>query len=96
MPVGYVSGYALSEDNQTVKLFVNIKERYRSLVTKASKFWNIGGIDAEFGIFKGLKVETTNLESLVQGGIAFSTPVNDLQPVRSGFQFELYEQEPDK
>lgn len=95
MPVGYVSGYELSDDNHRVKLFVNIKARYSKLVTRSSKFWNIGGIDAEFGLFKGLKVETTNLESFVQGGIAFSTPPGDTQPVRSGYQFELFEQEPD-
>ncbi|MDO6562683.1 MlaD family protein [Amphritea sp. 1_MG-2023] len=96
MPVGYVSGYELSDDHQSVKLFVNIKTRYRNLVTNASQFWNIGGIDAEFGIFKGLKVETTNLESLVQGGIAFNTPAGDSQPVKSGFQFTLHEREPEQ
>jgi len=95
MPVGYVSGYELSNDAHRVKLFVNIKARYSKLVTRASRFWNIGGIDAEFGLFKGLKVETTNLESFVQGGIAFSTPPDDSQPVSSGYQFELFEQEPD-
>lgn len=96
MPVGYVSGYELSDDNKKIKLFVNIKERYSKLINKTSRFWNIGGINAEFGLFKGLKVETTNLESFVQGGIAFSTPNTNSEPVGSGFQFELYEQEPDK
>lgn len=95
MPVGSVSGYELSHNNQKVRLFVNIKTRYAKLVTKASQFWNIGGVDAEFGIFKGLKVETTNLESLVQGGIAFNTPGDLHQPVSSGYKFELQEQEPD-
>ncbi|BBB27462.1 MlaD family protein [Amphritea japonica] len=95
MPVGSVSGYELSEDSQTVRLFINIKTRYKKLVTPASQFWNIGGINAEFGLFKGLKVETTNLESFVQGGIAFSTSRDMGQPVTSGYKFQLHGQEPD-
>lgn len=94
MPVGHVIGYELSDDNKAVKLAVNIKPRYSNLVTKTSQFWNIGGIDAEFGIFKGLKVETTNLESLIQGGIALSTTALESQPVNSGFQFKLYARKP--
>lgn len=95
MPVGSVSGYELSKNNQKVRLFINIKARYATLVTATSQFWNIGGFDAEFGIFKGLKVETTNLESFVQGGIAFSTPGDMDQPVTAGYTFELQEREPD-
>ncbi len=94
MPVGHVVGFELTQDSQTVQLFANIKPRYRRLVTPDSQFWNISGIDAEFGLFSGARVETTNLESFVQGGIAFSTPDLSKSNVGTGYRFTLSEKEP--
>lgn len=94
MRVGHVVGFELTEDSQTVQLYANIKPRYARLVTPDSEFWNISGIDAEFGLFSGVKVETTNLESFVQGGIAFRTRDLSKAAVSSGSRFPLAEKQP--
>lgn len=96
MPVGHVVGFELSPNSQTVQLYANIKPRYARLVTPDSQFWNISGIDAEFGLFSGVKVETTNLESFVQGGIAFSTPNLSKPAVSAGYRYPLSEKQPGK
>ncbi|GGK79044.1 PqiB family protein [Amphritea balenae] len=95
MPVGSVSGFELSDDSQLVQLFVNIKPRYSNLITPDSQFWSISGVDAEFGLFKGFKLETSNLESFVQGGIAFSTPNPGSAKVIQGTQFPIWERKPE-
>ena len=95
MPVGSVSGFELSSDTRSVELYVNIKPRYSHLVTHDSQFWNISGIAAEVGLFSGVKIETTNLESFIQGGIAFRTPPQSTDAVKPGFRFSLSNQEPE-
>ncbi len=82
IPVGTVSGYELNNTADKIRIYINIKEKYRNLVRDNSKFWHASGISMNFSIFSGLKIDTQSLESIVAGGIAFATP-------------EEQEQEPD-
>ena len=88
IPVGTVTGYRLADPASHVLIFINIEERYRSLVTSKSRFWNASGIDVEFGLFSGAKIRTESLEALLAGGIAFATPEPG-EPVAAGHQFTM-------
>ena len=94
--VGAVSECQLSTNALTVETHVFIKHRYANLVRNGSKFWNVSGIDAKFGLFRGAEINVESLKSLVIGGITFATPDDPRDtPVRDGAKFAL-EQEPKK
>ncbi|HZW10901.1 MAG TPA: MlaD family protein [Phycisphaerales bacterium] len=87
--VGRVVGYQLADDAASVELALTIEPAYAPLVRENSRFFNVSGISADWGIFKGLDVRTDSLESVVLGGIGFATPEKPGDPVVSGHAFEL-------
>ncbi|GGO86842.1 paraquat-inducible protein B [Marinobacterium nitratireducens] len=94
VPVGEVTGFRLSGDGQTVEVFAHIRAEHAHLVRSGSQFWNISGFQADFSLFKGLKLDGATLESLVGGGIAFRSPPEGGR-VANGSHFELHEREPE-
>jgi paraquat-inducible protein B len=74
MEVGAVQEYRLSPDARTVEFEVFIQKHFAPLVHSESQFWNASGVDVDFSLFKGAKVNVESLKSLVSGGIAFATP----------------------
>ena len=74
--VGEVTGYRLSKDATSAIISVDIENRYAPLVRTTSKFWNASGINIDFSLFKGAKVRTESMQSILEGGIAFATPEN--------------------
>jgi len=74
VPVGKVTGYRLADSADKVLITVAIKESFAPLVHKNSRFWNVSGMDFDFGLFKGARFQMNSVESLVEGGIAFATP----------------------
>ena len=95
IPVGVVTGYKLDNPASQVIIFINIEERYKSLVSEHSKFWNASGIDIDAGLFKGLKIKTESLESILSGGISFATPDVPEKTVGQGKRFWLSKQAKD-
>ncbi|MEH6577978.1 MAG: MlaD family protein [Amphritea sp.] len=95
LPVGSVTGFELAKNQQSVEVYANIKPRYRELVKRQSRFWNISGFNADFGLFRGLEVETTTLDSFMSGGIAFSTPDIDAATAKENSRFKLIDESPD-
>jgi paraquat-inducible protein B len=91
--VGIVTECKLADTANHVLVYVNIEGRYEPLVRQNSKFWNTSGINVDFSLFKGAKIEMDSMESLLEGGIAFATPDNDAMgdPVAEGAVFELHE-----
>jgi hypothetical protein len=63
------------------------------LVRQNTKFWNVSGIGVDLYLF-GVKAKTESLTSLIKGGIAFATPLNDKMgnEVENGMVFRLYDQ----
>lgn len=96
LPVGNVTGFELAKDQRSVEVYANIKPRYSTLVKADSRFWNISGFAADFGLFRGLEVETTTLDSIVRGGIAFSTPDTQAAAVKADSRFALKEKPDDR
>lgn len=89
--VGTVLGADLSADGSQVYVYINIEPQYAKLVHSNSYFWNASGIDVEAGIFSGVDIHTESTESLLSGGIAFSTPDKAGDAVKDGHHFDLNE-----
>lgn len=74
VPVGKVTGYRLADSADKVLITVAINASFAPLIHKNSRFWNVSGMDFDFGLFKGARFQMNSVESLVEGGIAFATP----------------------
>ena len=90
--VGAVRETRLSADASAVEVLGVIRQRYATLVSTESKFWNVTGIDVRVGLFRGAEVNVESLKSLLLGGIAFATPEGGSNhPPRDGMIFQLHE-----
>ncbi len=89
--VGEIETHALTKDNKGVNISAFIWKPYDKLVRSDARFWNMSGINVAMGSY-GLKVQTSTLEALVSGGVAFETPVTDKPAplARQGERFKLY------
>lgn len=88
VPVGRVLSTGLSSDGGAVEARVHIEKAYTQLIRAETKFWNIGGLDAQVGL-RGMSIGIESLETLFAGGIALATPPGAGPPVRTGHRFPL-------
>lgn len=87
--IGEVRSYRLSGDSTTVEFVCGIEPNYRALVREESKFWQLGGVGVDWGIFKGLTVESGSIETILTGGFALATPEKRAGgPVTPGHVFD--------
>lgn len=94
--VGKVTDFKLSPQADKVFIDILIEPKYAPLVRDNSQFWLSSGIGIEAGIFKGVKVRTESLETIMVGGIAFATPDNIGKPASQGKFFILHEEAKDQ
>ena len=92
VPVGKVTGYHLDNPANQVRIDIAIDEAYGSLVTPASRFWNVSGIKVDAGLFDGVSIQTSSLQTVITGGIAFATPEKSVQHVKADTRFILHEE----
>ena len=88
--VGSITATELSRDATAAHAKAFIDQRYARLVRIGSRFWMVGGVDVDFGLFRGLQVNVDSLRSLVTGGIAFATP-GEGETARDGTLFLLHD-----
>ena len=88
IPVGKVYDVQLSDDHQSVELIVAVEPKYKGLVKRSSRFWNVSGVKAAFDL-SGVKIETSSLAAMMVGGIAFSSPDSSGEAAE-GSLFRLY------
>jgi paraquat-inducible protein B len=89
--VGRVQSYQLADNAQDVVIQATITQEYAPLVRANTKFWNVGGINFKFSLFRGAEIWAESPETLVGGGIELATPP-ELQPAATdGAIFRLYE-----
>ncbi len=93
--VGEVLKYQLSDDAQGVKIQARIHKDYAPLVRVNSKFWNAGGIDFRFGLFRGAEISAESAKTLLSGGLEFATPTDAGAPAPDGAFFRLYDKPDD-
>ncbi len=94
--VGIVRDYSLGEYATNIVIHAHVRKRFIPLVRQNSKFWNAGGINADFSLFGGLSVSAETLKSLLVGGIAFATPSPAGTMPTTNQVFQLYEKAEDK
>jgi paraquat-inducible protein B len=92
IPIGYVTGYHYSEENQAININVFIEQEYAHLVKENSLFWNTSGVQVTASISAGIKVNTDSLSSIIAGGIAVDTLSyqEKLLPSKNGQIFPLH------
>ena len=86
--VGRILSVQLSPDARLVEVRGKVDAAYRSLVTTETKFWATGGVDFDFSLTKGLKLDTESLDTLARGGVSMLV-VGDGQAVEPGHAFAL-------
>lgn len=93
--VGRVDQVWYNDESDRIELSTFIQAPYDQLITSNTKFWNISGFDFSLGA-NGAQLEMQSIESLVLGGITFSTPTSltpNIQAVDDNATFTLYENE---
>ncbi|MGR5212523.1 MlaD family protein [Vibrio rotiferianus] len=93
MEVGSVTDVRLGEFADRIVTKIEIQPEYAYLVRQNSVFWNVSGVDVSIGI-TGANIKAGTFDSLVRGGIAFSTPEQSQIPpaAKDGQSFFLYPQ----
>ena len=93
MEVGSVTKVSLGEFADRVVTSIEVKSEYAYLVRQNSVFWNVSGVDVSIGL-GGANIKAGTFDSLVRGGIAFSTPEQSQIPpaAKKGQSFYLYPQ----
>ena len=86
--VGDVARWELSKDGKTVDVQVMISSAHAHLVRSNSRFWNAGGVEMSLGS-GGLDIKTESLQSILAGGVAFSSPDGG-DPAKAGDAFWLH------
>ncbi|MCL9783121.1 MlaD family protein [Vibrio sp. S4M6] len=80
LEVGTVTNVELGDLSDRIITTISIDKNYAYLVRKNSVFWNVSGVDVSIGL-TGANLKAGTVDSLIRGGIAFSTPDNsELQP----------------
>lgn len=72
--VGYLSGYQLAEDGESVEIAVFIDDEFSHLVKHNTRFWYASGLSIDLGP-TGLTADIESIVALISGGIAFETPI---------------------
>jgi paraquat-inducible protein B len=88
IPVGKVYDYTISEGNKGVTIDVLIDRRFANLVKGNSRFWNVSGFKGDFSL-SGASVQMESLAALVNGAIAFDSPL-DGQQAKADQSYTLY------
>lgn len=94
LKVGRVIDQQMDADGAAVQVTLFIDAPYDRLITKSTRFWNVSGIEMALSA-NGLELHTESLAAVLAGGIAFATApaLQDLDPVVSGAQFNLFKDE---
>jgi paraquat-inducible protein B len=94
--VGEVVYYQLGADARQVAIHARIWHEYAPLVRVESKFWNAGGLDIHFGLFKGVQISAESPKTVISGGIEFATPTDFQTGATNGAVFVLNEKPGEK
>ncbi|MGE4268611.1 MAG: MlaD family protein [Deferribacterales bacterium] len=89
---GSVEWVRLSDDAQQVEIGVFIDAKNANLVRTNTVFRSVSGIEAEYGLFKGVKIKTGTVKTIVKGGLEFTTDFSSGQPLKDGDVLKLKNQ----
>ncbi len=91
IPVGEVTDYRLSEDEDYVDVGIFVESPHDKHITGATRFWNASGMNFSLSA-AGVEVSMESVVSLLSGGIAFATTGRGAQlpPAPEDHRFTLY------
>lgn len=92
--VGSVIAFDLSDSGQAVEVTIIVEGRYANLVRSNTVFYNASGVDLAVSLAGGLSLRASSLESVLAGGVEFSTPDKPGTRVQNGATFPLSTQPP--
>ncbi|MFP8877813.1 MAG: MlaD family protein [Myxococcota bacterium] len=87
--VGRVTGLSIEPGQKDVIAQLFIEERYAQFVRENSRFWNASGLHFDASL-AGVHADMDSLESVLMGGVAFSTPDVPGPRAKDGTGFSLY------
>ena len=90
--VGEVLSYDLGDGKGPVSIRIFVRAPYDNFVRQGSHFWNASGISLAMGP-EGIHVEVESIQSVLSGGIAFESPLDqDAAPVsENDASFRLFD-----
>ncbi|MCH8314348.1 MAG: MCE family protein [Planctomycetes bacterium] len=94
VPVGAVLSVGLASDGGAVEARVHIEKAYAQLVREGTRFFSVGGLEADVSL-TGVSLEVESLAALLTGGIALATPPDAGEIVRTGHRFVMDAQPPE-
>ncbi len=77
--VGQVIDFEMDEHGDDIEISIFIDAPYDQFVRENSRFWLSSGLDLQLTA-SGLRVDTQSMVSLMIGGLAFSSPLNEPAP----------------
>jgi len=89
IPVGEITDFTLREKEDDVLLTGLIRKKYAGLLKTTSRFYNLSGVEVTAGL-SGVKIQTGNLETIVDGGVSFFTPVKG-KNAENGRTFKVFD-----
>ncbi len=89
--VGEIVGFHFSGRQKDVLMECRIKTPYRNLVSTASRFYDLSGLQVEGGL-EGISIRAGPLQSIISAGIGFLTPPGGKAPA-AGTVYPLYQSE---
>src|SRR5689334_15539071 len=75
--VGEVLGWDIADMAEYVTIHAFVRAPYDSYVNDETRFWNASGVSIKLG-GTGVEVQMESLKALLLGGVAFETPVADI------------------
>lgn len=81
---GAVEWVRLSDKADRVEIGVVIDGRYADLIRTNTVFRSVSGVQASYGLFRGLKVSAESAKTILNGGIEFTTDTNLGERLKNG------------
>ncbi len=86
--VGSVETSRLSEDAGSVLVRIRVQTPYVDLIRSNTQFWNAGGVPIKISLFGGGS-QSSSIDSMLNGAVAFATPDDYGPPAQEGTRFRL-------
>ncbi len=94
MTVGEITNIVFAEGGKLIHTTILIYQPHEKLVRDNTVFWNVSGIQVDASL-SNLKINLASLQTMLAGGVAFTTPQNTANlpssQAQSGKIFPLYD-----
>ncbi len=89
--IGAVTAVQLSSDATAVEIHVTVRSGFARLIRERSLFWEMGGVEVDLTLTRGVELGLDSLRSALVGAIAVATPPGGGEPAPGGSRFKLHE-----